>query len=310
MVMGIIGAFLLGDLDPHHKMYMRVPKGFEIFYPEGVVLHFVKTLYSTKQAAMAFWKKLLSVMFSSNLKRSQADPCLHYKWMDNGLSVWVSWVDDLIGASPKHDVLDTKALIWSQIDCEDAGELAEYLGCKIDCNWKERSMKITQLVLLQNLKDEFILHNNDYDVPAPASNLLTTSNEDDPLLDDASHTKYQNGVGKLMHLVCWSRNEGYNRMRELAKFTICPREQHMSALLRTMKYMVSTPNLGLLLQPKRQWDGKDKQFLFEVTGMADADYVGDKETRISVSGYSTFLEGAPVSTMQAKDAKVCDIVHN
>jgi Reverse transcriptase (RNA-dependent DNA polymerase) len=90
MVMDIIGAFLLGDFNPDHKVYMRVPKGFEKHYPEGAVLHLVKTLYGAKQAAMAFWRKPLSVLFTSNLKRSQPDPCLHYRWTDNGLSVWVS----------------------------------------------------------------------------------------------------------------------------------------------------------------------------------------------------------------------------
>jgi hypothetical protein len=59
--------------------------------------------------------------------------------------------------------------------------------------------------------------------------------------------------------------------------------------------MATTPNPGLLLKPRRQWDGKDKLFLFKVSGMVDADYAGDKETWQSVSSYSTFLEGAPVS---------------
>ena len=30
-VMDVCGAFLLGEFDPRHKMYMRVPKGFEKF---------------------------------------------------------------------------------------------------------------------------------------------------------------------------------------------------------------------------------------------------------------------------------------
>jgi hypothetical protein len=36
--MDIIDAFLLGHFNPKHKMYMRVPRGFEKFYPPGVVL--------------------------------------------------------------------------------------------------------------------------------------------------------------------------------------------------------------------------------------------------------------------------------
>ncbi len=40
---------------------------------------------------------------------------------------------------------------------------------------------------------------------------------------------------------------------------------------------------------------KDKDFLFKVSGMSDSDYAKCPVTRRSVSGYSTMLEGAPVT---------------
>jgi hypothetical protein len=121
------------------------------------------------------------------------------------------------------------------------------------------------------------------------------TDEEDELLDSASQTKYRSGVGKLLHLAKWSRVDVLNRVRELSRFMTSPRESHWKAMLRCMKYIVMTPERGLLLKPNRKWDGKDKNFQFEITGMADADYATDKETRRSVSGYSTFLEGAMVS---------------
>ena len=51
----------------------------------------------------------------------------------------------------------------------------------------------------------------------------------------------------------------------------------------------------------RIWDGKDKSFKFRVSGKSDSDYAKCPVTRRSVSGYSAFLEEAPVtvkSTMQ------------
>jgi hypothetical protein len=47
-VLDVVGAFLLGKFDPKHKMYMRVPRGFEKFYPDHVVLLLMKTLYGTR----------------------------------------------------------------------------------------------------------------------------------------------------------------------------------------------------------------------------------------------------------------------
>jgi hypothetical protein len=46
--------------------------GFEKFYSRNTVLLLKKTLYSLKQAAMAFYRKLLVAMQNIGLKRSTA----------------------------------------------------------------------------------------------------------------------------------------------------------------------------------------------------------------------------------------------
>jgi hypothetical protein len=38
---------------------MKVPRGFEKFYPDDMVLKLKKCIYGLKQAAMAFWHHLL-----------------------------------------------------------------------------------------------------------------------------------------------------------------------------------------------------------------------------------------------------------
>ena len=62
-----------------------------------MVLELFQTIYSTVQAAIAFFQELLRVFKFLNYKRSKANPCLHYKWSDLGkLIVWLSWVDDCV----------------------------------------------------------------------------------------------------------------------------------------------------------------------------------------------------------------------
>jgi hypothetical protein len=46
----------------------------------------------------------------------------------------------------------------SRFECDDLGELNEYVGCKIDIN--EDSVKFTQAVLIQSDEDEFDLKKN------------------------------------------------------------------------------------------------------------------------------------------------------
>ena len=53
------GAFLLGQFKPTDRIYMKIPLGFEKFYPLGGLLFFKCTLYGVKNAAKTFWKLLL-----------------------------------------------------------------------------------------------------------------------------------------------------------------------------------------------------------------------------------------------------------
>ena len=65
-------------------------------------------------------------------------------------------------------------------------------------------------------------------------------------------------------------------------------------MMRVMDYCVSTREYGLVLKPFGKWNGKVDCEKFVITGVSDSDYAKDIETRRSVSGYSVFLNGAPV----------------
>ena len=72
-----------------------------------VILELLCIIYGTVQAAMAFFQELLKAFEFLKYNRSKADPCLHYKWTEEGkLVVWLSWVDDCAvgghGQDPKN----------------------------------------------------------------------------------------------------------------------------------------------------------------------------------------------------------------
>jgi hypothetical protein len=59
-----------------------------------------------------------------------------------------------------------------------------------------------------------------------------------------------------------------------------------------MHYCVSTKKRGLKLKPTGQWDGKDRNYKFEITGKSDSTYASCQESRRSVSGWAAYLNGA------------------
>ena len=58
---------------------------------------------------------------------------------------------------PKSEVLKAKSGLTGRLKCDDAGEMQEYVGCKIEIDQNLRSAKITQPVLIESLSDEFDL---------------------------------------------------------------------------------------------------------------------------------------------------------
>jgi len=294
-ILDVQGAFLKGRFENGEKIYMDVPQGFEKYYdPQVWVLLLRRTIYGTKQAAYAFWRELLKAFKSMDYSRSKADPCLYFAWTVYGLIVWLSWVDDCLVCGKKEGVLQAKKQMMERFDCDEVGELKEYIGCKIDYDREGGSIKVTQPVLLQSFVDEFDLPKGDTPVtPAVPGDVLRRGEPKDYVPGQVVR-KYRCGTGKLMHLTKWSRPEVMNAVRELSRYMSGALGSHVQAMYRVMKYCVGTPNRGLLLKPNARWDG-DPNFEFVISGLADSDYAKDPETRRSVSGYGTFLCEAPVS---------------
>ena len=123
-------------------------------------------------------------------EKSKADPCLYFKWKSGRLSLWLSWVDDLINLGSKEDVKQAVKNMKQEFECDDVGEMTEYVGCKIDVNKEERTMKITQPVLLQSFTDEFGINpSGKLKTPAEAGKILVKCEPKDALPPD-EHKKY------------------------------------------------------------------------------------------------------------------------
>jgi hypothetical protein len=58
--------------------------------------------------------------------------------------------------------------------------------------------------------------------------------------------------------------------------------------------VLQTEKRGLVLKPNAIWEG-NSDFEFEIKGRLDSDFAKDPESQCSVSGYFTFLNGAPVN---------------
>ena len=116
----------------------------------------------------------------------------------------------LYGVGPESVVPEGNKKFTSRFDCHDVGEVKEYVGCKIEMDVKNRSMKFVQPVMLQSFADEFVTSiSRNPRTPAEAGTVLMPGN-DGSKVDKTRHTYFRKGLGKLLHITRWSRPEVHN----------------------------------------------------------------------------------------------------
>eukprot|EP00957_Ditylum_brightwellii_P174028 13250051-Ditylum_brightwellii.AAC.1 len=187
--------------------------------------------------------------------------------------VWSKASSNLVLDYVKQD----KQKMMAMFECNELGTMGKYVGCKVERDLKEQSMKITQPVLLQSCthENEMDKHSNIPKMLAESGSIL--KKDDGDKLNNMQHKKYRTGVGKLLHMTRWSRPEMQNSVKEYSKMTRFPTTVHNKAMKRAIQYCLRTPKQGLLLKPNGTWDGT-RDFLLKIKGLIDLEYAKD-ETR-------------------------------
>ena len=104
---------------------------------------------------------------------------------------------------------------------------------------------------------------------------------------------YCSGVGKLLFLMKWSWPDILNSIQDLSRFMSCVSPSHVMAMERIMQFCLCSQDKGLKLQPLGIGDG-NKSNKFNIRGHSDSDYAKCVEDQKSVTGYSTYLNDAPI----------------
>jgi hypothetical protein len=105
---------------------------------------------------------------------------------------------------------------------------------------------------------------------------------------------YRSMIGSLLYL-CASRPDIMLSICMCARFQSDPRECHLVAVKRILRYLVATPCFGI-------WYPKGSTF--DLIGYSDSDYAGCKVDRKSTSGTCQFLGRSLVSWSSKKQTSV------
>jgi hypothetical protein len=86
-IIDIEGASLQGQLQNDEQIFMKIPNGFQKFYPSYVMLKLLRTLCGLAQSAIKFWCECRMEMDAMDMAKNALDPCLFYQWIDGQLIV-------------------------------------------------------------------------------------------------------------------------------------------------------------------------------------------------------------------------------
>ncbi|GJX24324.1 ribonuclease H-like domain-containing protein [Tanacetum coccineum] len=233
-------AFLNGDLS--ETVYMHQPPGFVDFRYPHHVCRLQRSLYGLKQAPRAWFHRFAAYATRVGFSPSRCDSSLFIYRYGTDTSYLLIYVDDIVLAASSTSLLQN--IIFSlhkEFDMTDLGALNYFLGIFVTLDIESK-----------------------------------LGPEGTPILDP---TLYQSLVGDLQYLT-FTRPDLSYAVQQICLYMHDPREPHLAALKRILRYVQGTLEFGLQLYASSE---------SSLVAYSDADWAGCPATRRSTSRYCVFL---------------------
>ncbi|GKB43752.1 retrovirus-related pol polyprotein from transposon TNT 1-94 [Tanacetum coccineum] len=281
-------AFLNGKLK--EEVYVKQPLGFESNEFPDYVCKLNKALYGLKQAPRALYETLSTFLIQNKFTRGRIDNTLFiYKSKGDVLLVQV-YVDDIIFGSTSYKLCKQfEKLMTKKFEMSMIGELTYFLGLQIKQD--DKGISICQEQYTRNLLKKYeISDSSSVKTPMVPPNNLGPDLAGKPV----NETSYRGMIGSLMYLTATRPDIQFSTVL-CARYQSNPKESHLTAVKRILRYLKGTPTLGLYY-PKCSG--------FDLKGYSDSDYAGCNMDRKSTSGACQILGGKLVCWSAKKQQSV------
>jgi hypothetical protein len=269
-------AFLYGELD--RPVYVITPQGFP--GGAGQILRLKRALYGLRQAPRAWYERMSTHLVAFGFKATASDPALFIALINGVRVVLLLYVDDALIASKSLALVEkVKAHIKAEFAIRDLGEVKRFLGYEVHRDRAAGTLVITQRALVRSYVEEFGAMGG-RDIPMSPGLVLTKRGPD----EEEGPPAYSKLLGCLMYIANGTRPDIAYSCTALARYMSAPSMRHWRALWSVLRYVASTPNLGIRYSRR----------LAGVFVHSDADFAGDVDTRRSMSGRAAILNGGAV----------------
>ncbi|CAI7793645.1 unnamed protein product [Closterium sp. NIES-54] len=225
------------------------------------------------------------------LHKSQVNEALYFKVSDDGVTCWVLvYVDDLLPASSSPAMLkELKQLLEDVFELREISPVVKYLGLEIVRDRPAKKLWLHQQGYADKLRRRFIDEEQGGRVPkTPVSvDAYAELTFDDEEAQEHEEEEYQQKVGSLQFAATTTRPDIAFACSKLGSSLTVRSNQHWREVNRCLAYLADTRDTAL------EFGGGPESL--EKIGYVDADDAGNKQKRMSTSGYVFVYGGAAVS---------------
>lgn len=284
--MDAITAFLQGELPD--EVYINQAEGFCDADNPKKVCKLLKAIYGLKQSSRIWNEKLNSTLISFGLCQSDYDPCLYISTVNGIVLMLTIHVDDILIISNNQVAIDDlKKKLNTVFKMKELGVVSQYLGVRITRS--KGCIMLDQTAYIDEVLERFGMSDaNPVSTPMNPSEKLTKemSPQTDAEREKMSRVPYREAVGCLNYIAQSTRPDMVFSVNSLSRYNNNPGEKHWQALKHLLRYLKGTSTYCLRYQDNKEDD---------IIGFSDADWAGDTDKRLSVSGFTFINQGGAIS---------------
>ena len=266
-------TFLHGTLD--EEVYMFQPPGFIDKDRPNHVCKLKRSIYGLKQAPRAWNARFVSFITNNGFIQTKTDTSLFVYRKGNLMAYLILYVDDIILTASTINLQDTVTnILKSEFPMKDLGVISSFLG--VSAKFNEKGLFLSQA----SYTTEIIQRAGMSDCKpctTPVDLKSKLAEDAGKLIDNA--TEYRSLAGALQYLT-FTRPDISYAVQQICLFMHAPREPHMQALKRILRYLQGTKSMGLQLLKHQK---------LSLTAYTDADWGGCPSTRRSTSGFCIYM---------------------
>ncbi|GJT65997.1 ribonuclease H-like domain, reverse transcriptase, RNA-dependent DNA polymerase [Tanacetum coccineum] len=281
-------AFLHGDLQ--EEVYVTQPEGFIKRKDNGKVYRLIKALYGLRQAPRAWNIKLDNTLKSLDFKKCALEQAIYTRTERDSILLVGVYVDDLIiTGTPKREIDKFKDQMKEIFEMSDLGLLAYYLGIEVTQSGGDISIKQSAYAR-KILKEAGMLESNETIIPMDPGTRLTKTAEGTMV----NSTEYRSLIGCLRYLLHTRPDLSYS-VGLLSRFMQEPKEQHMKAIKKVLRYVKGTKDYGITYKH----NGGNK-----IYGYSDNSYGVNTQEGKGTTGIIFYYGESPISWSTQKQVTV------